>query len=282
MKGRAFLISLVVTALGGVILFLFVKRFESERSGGPLVALLTAKRPIERGHAIVEDDLAVRLVPSSYVEARAVRASDRAAVIDLRAGGAVDTQQTLLWTDLEIASPAHRDLSALLTPGHRAVHVRAMREDQGTALIRPGDYVDVIATFVEGVNGGESRGPEVKASMVLLQKVLVLANGTQTSAIMGDGEKASAFKPEQALTLSLNLQEAQLLSLAAQRGVFSVALRNSDDPRTAELAPDVTAAALLDRVFRPAQIAVRHAAPETTAVRLTVAPPRSSRSTQSR
>ena len=52
------------------------------------------------------------------------------------------------------------------------------------------------------------------------------------------------------LTLSLNLREAQLLSLSAQRGVLSVALRNPNDLRVAENISDLGAGAIFEPAAR--------------------------------
>jgi pilus assembly protein CpaB len=268
LQRRALVVALVVTCLGASLFLLAVHRFELERSGGTSVRLLVAKRSLPRGHAVTSDDVTVRAVPGAYAESRAIRAADLPKIIHLRLGGSIDTQETLLWTDLEIASPARRDLSSLVMPGHRAVYVRAMREDQGSALIRPGDYVDVIATFSEET--GPSAG---KTAIVLLQKALVLANGTHTSAAAMDAkdDKSRPASREQGLTLSLTVQEAQLIALAADKGQFSVALRSPDDPRTVELLPDLTAAAVLDKGPRASTTVKR---PPTGPVRLTQAPPR--------
>jgi pilus assembly protein CpaB len=271
LQRRPLVVALVVTCLGASLFLLAVHRFEVDRSGGPTVRLLVAKRALERGHAITGDDVAVRDVPRSYAEGRAIRAADLSKIVHLRLGGAIETQETLLWTDLEIASPARRDLSSLVMPGHRAVYVRAMREDQGSALIRPGDYVDVIATF------SDETGPSAaKTAIVLLQKALVLANGTYTSAAAmtaDKDEKARSPSREQGLTLSLNLQEAQLIALAADKGQFSVALRSPDDPRTMDLLPDLTTSAVLDQGSRVSATATVKR-PPSAPVRLTQAPAR--------
>jgi hypothetical protein len=48
------------------------------------------------------------------------------------------------------------------------------------------------------------------------------------------------------LTLSLNLQEVQLLALAIQQGELSVAVRPPDEPTVIDEVPDMKASALLD------------------------------------
>ncbi len=269
LERRPLVVALVATCLGASLFLLAVHRFELEHSGGTTVRLLVAKRALERGHAIERDDLAFRDVPGAYAEGRAIGAADLLKIVHLRLAGPIEPQETLLWTDLEIASPAHPDWSSLVMPGQRAVYVRAMREDQGSALIRPGDYVDVIATF------SDESGPTIaKTAIVLLQKVLVLANGTYTSAASMTAERDERSRPasnEQGLTLSLNLKEAQLIALAADKGQFSVALRSPDDPRTVELVPDVTAGAVAEKGARTATGAIKRS--PGAPVRLTQAPP---------
>src|SRR5262249_49335840 len=66
---------------------------------------------------------------------------------------------------------------------------------------------------------------------------------------------------EMVLTLSLNLQEAQLLALASERGRLSVALRNPWDRRVVEQVPDMGVAALFDTKTRVAIQNTRKAGP---------------------
>jgi len=101
------------------------------------------------------------------------------------------------------------------------VSIRASRDETSISLIRPGDYVDVI-----GILGPAGSG-EARSSVVLLQRVLVLAIGADTSPDAVDERKS--YVAENLLTLSLTLSEAQILALAAERGKLAVAVRHPDD-----------------------------------------------------
>ena len=79
-----------------------------------------------------------------------------------------------MWTDLVTANEDRRDLSSLVQPGSRAVSIQMAREGSSVALIRPGDYVDVFSVMNE-------KGADQKIAVVLLQRVLVLATGLDTS-----------------------------------------------------------------------------------------------------
>jgi pilus assembly protein CpaB len=238
------LLALVLACAGIALLSLYVRKYERETSGGERVELLAAVKPIPRGTILTADMLATRLVPLAYVEDRAVKAVERTKVIGLGAAVSLSPQQTLQWTDLAITTE-DRDLSALVQPGKRGVTIRASGYDdsRSNSLIRPGDYVDVVATMRADENADD------ESSVVLLQRVLVLAVGRETQPIKTtlDPKNEAARAPnEKSLTLSLDLKEVQLLGLAAERGHLSVAVRNPDDPSVQPNVPDLKASSLFD------------------------------------
>jgi pilus assembly protein CpaB len=232
---RALFIALVVGILGLVLLLLYQRRFELEASGGEKIRLLMAVKRVERGKPITDDVVAVREIPLAYVDDRAIRESEKNKILGLKVGTTVKEQQLLLWSDLT-ANDERKDLSSLVLPGYRAVSIRASRDDASVGMIRPGDYVDVI-----GVLGGQlMSGQDAKNAVVLLQRVLVLAAGGETTAThQVDEKKATMGAADSVLTLSLTLTEAQLIALAAERGRLAVAVRHPDDQQRTQGIPDV-------------------------------------------
>jgi pilus assembly protein CpaB len=262
MNVRALAIALVVAVLGGVLLVLYLRRFEEEASGGERVKLVTVVKPIKAGTVITEDALSTRLVPRAYVEDRAVLDVDRPKIIGLRAGNSVEAQQTLMWTDLSITHDESRNLSALVQPGMRAVNIRAVNHNiESFALLRPGDRVDVIATMAKD-GSGPGQSSEARWSVVVLQNVLVLAVGGDTDAAEKTPGGGGGSKREMILSLSLNLPEAQLLTLAMDKGKLSVALRNPDDVRVTEGMADMSSSALIDTKARNQVQGIRRAGPQ--------------------
>ena len=241
MNRRALVIALIVSLVGATLLAIYLQRFEAEASGGEPVKLLVAAKPIEAGVQITDEMLATRLVPRAYVEDRAVLESEKAKVIGLRLGHTLQSQQTLMWTDLAIAMEKGRNLSSLIQPGMRAVTVRTRsHDDKSFALIRPGDRLDVIATMP-----GEKQTDQ-RTSVVLLQNVLVLAVGHDTGGEPGEKPQGPPSPNDIILSLSITVPEAQLLALATEKGTITVALRNHDDVRVTEGMNDLTSAALSD------------------------------------
>ena len=226
MDRRALLLAFVVALLGVVLLVLYTKRYEREMSGGDKVKLLIAIKPIERGKPITDDMLSTRDVPQAYVEDRAIKEVDKPKILGLAVGTTIQAQQTLMWTDLATANEERRDLSALIVPGSRAVSLRTRREDASAAMVKPGDYVDVIAVLPDPNSSGMS---DVRAAVVLLQKVLVLASGYETSPDAVDLASKDRKSSEAVLTLSMKIEQAQAVAVAMEKGQLQVVLRNPND-----------------------------------------------------
>jgi pilus assembly protein CpaB len=237
-------IALALLAVASFVLYM--RRFDEERSGGEPVQIVAAKMAILRGKTITEEMLVVRSVPLAYVEERCVKAAEKEKILGLRVINPIDPGAAVMWSDFSDRADERRDLSSMIAPGHRAFYVKSVSES--STLIHPGDHVDVIATMPET---GETRGS--KSSMVLLQKVLVLAHGMRTSLepALADEDLQGDSMRDQGLTLSLSLQQAQTVAMAATRGRISVALRSPEDERTHSL-PAITMAAVADPRARAA------------------------------
>jgi pilus assembly protein CpaB len=244
-------LGLALGILGIAAFLIYIRRFEAERAGGEPVQVLVASKSIPRGKMVVDAMVTVRSVPVAYVEDRAVRATEKDKVLGLRISNGLTTGQGLMWSDFAEPSGEARDLSGMVSPGYRAVYVRAMREDQGATLVRPGDFVDVIATLLDSEEG---RG--AKRSVMLIQRVMVLANGMRTSSepilVDPDDKRSKTIQEDHGLTLNLSLRQAQTIALAATRGFFTVALRSPSDERTFATVAPVTSTALLDADARVA------------------------------
>ncbi len=125
-------------------------------------------------------------------------------------------------------------LPPVIAPGFRALSVRVNDVVGVAGYVLPGTRVDVVATV------NPTQQPTDITSKVILTNVLVLAAGTK---IERDGE---GNKPIQVsvVTLLVNPDEAERLTLASTEGKIQLALRNPMD-QTAPQTPGVRPAGLM-------------------------------------
>lgn len=250
---RALAVSGVAAVLSALLAAFYLHSYEQAMSGGERISILRVARPVERGTLLTDEMLVESRVPASYLEGRTVRASERSKVRGLRTAAPLETQDALQWSDLAV-SQERRDLSALIQPGSRGVTVEATKRNGsgGTELVRPGDYVDVLAVLQPRHDGHDEKNQKL-VSVLLLQRILVLAVGSEIDPHVLRAEEAAnklANRDTEQLTLSLKVEEAQLLALARERGTFSVILRRPDDTRIVEGSPELPIASLFDSTFR--------------------------------
>ena len=201
--------------LGAVLLYMYLRRFEEEASGGPKVAVLFVTQSVDSGNALKDDAIGIRNVPQAYLEPRAIRAAARARVVGLRVPLPLKAQTSLLWTDVAIGDAANGvDIPA----GMRSFNIHTA--GKSASLVIGGDRIDLLATFELPGAGGLAGG--LRQGTVLMQNVLVLAHGKSKSGSTQDPDSSD-------LSLAVSLQQAELLALAVEKGNLSVALRNRAD-----------------------------------------------------
>lgn len=107
-------------------------------------------------------------------------------------------------------------LSAIITPGHRALTVKVNEVVGVAGFAMPGNYVDVLVTIHQ-----DNKPP---ISKIVLEKILVLA--TAQEHMVRDEAKPKVVS---AVTLEVTPEQAEKLDLARTVGTLSMALRNQID-----------------------------------------------------
>jgi len=125
----------------------------------------------------------------------------------------------------KITGPGERaTLSAVIHPGMKAVTVRVNDVEGVAGFILPGDRVDVMLTRRAGDGGGNKEG----TTDLVVQNVPVLAIDQLADQ---RSDKPTLAK---AVTLEVDTVDAQKLTLSAQLGVLSLALRKAGEAGAAE------------------------------------------------
>jgi pilus assembly protein CpaB len=116
-------------------------------------------------------------------------------------------------------------MSAMLTPGMRAISIPITTESGAGGFILPNDRVDVLLT------AQISEQPRLFASRTLLHDVRVLA--VDQTATQDKDQKTVLAKTA---TLELSPQQAEMVDAAAETGKVSLALRPLGETSTTDLA----------------------------------------------
>ena len=154
------LISSVVCALAAAfVMRAYALRLDTVRpDGGPPVSVVAATADVARGAVLTEAALEVVTLPSRFAPPGAMRdvarATGRIAVADIAAGEIV--------TELRLAGARSGPTAALVPAGMRAVEVPVA----SLVGVKPGDLVDVIATFGGGGAHTEVAGEAIEVLAV--------------------------------------------------------------------------------------------------------------------
>jgi pilus assembly protein CpaB len=233
---RVFLVLLLAIGAGGALAFGTWNFVQTSSEGAPASAIPTrpvvvAASDLQLGAELTADDVRVIEWPASAVPADAI--GDPKEVIGRGLVMPVIQYEPIL--PLKLASKeAGAGLPPVIPPGLRAVSVRVNEVIGVAGYVVPGTRVDVLTTINPG------REHTLITSKVILTDVQVLAAGTKIDNTT-DKDKPV---PVSVVTLLVNPDEAERLTLAASEGKIQLALRNPLD-RSAPATRGVRPAVLL-------------------------------------
>lgn len=224
------IIALILGGIAAKMAFDFVQKRQSGASSAEKhPQMVVAKRSIEAGTALTEEDLALGDVVSESVPETAFTSVDqllgRVTVVPLLEGQAVTS--TLL-----APRGMGPGLQAAVPLGMRAVTVEINEMTGVAGYLSPGCHVDVIQTMRDDKTGQ----PQART---LAQNVKVTAIGVRHNPTDGDGGGRS-------ITLLVTPAQAELLELCSTIGKPRFSLRNGNDLATID-PKGVTFAELLGR-----------------------------------
>jgi Flp pilus assembly protein CpaB len=179
--------------------------------------IVVATRDLPQGLLIKNDALAVEKISISSAPENFI-ADPMLAVGKVLKETIVKSQPVLTSS---FAEGSGLRLAANLPPGMRAVGVSLGGSSGLQGLLYAGCYVDVLAT----TKGGRGSGP---SSRILLERVLVLEIGDQTSnsSAKGRGSSVRTSRRNERVVLMLDARQAGILQSAAASGTISLVMRH--------------------------------------------------------
>ncbi len=210
------------------------------------VKVLVAKKDLPRGAAIEAENIETIIIPEQYRQPQVVATLDRVSGMVAMAPISKGEQISLS----KLVQP--RDLGGLAagTPvGKRAVTISVDNISALAGLVKPGDYVDVIALIPVPVQMPDGKQVNQMAVMPLFQNVLVLAIGQDIGSVssVSAGKREAERRTESSplITLALAPQDVNLIAFVQEQGKLRLTLRSPADSQTQATQP-----ASWDTLFR--------------------------------
>ncbi|MDP6117294.1 MAG: Flp pilus assembly protein CpaB [Planctomycetota bacterium] len=246
MKAKlALLAALILAILAALAVRQFVQ--DKERAiyaSHKPVSILVAARNINEGEVVSGPSLMIKEYPRSFLPPDAITSNDRATVTGKKATRNIRGGDPIQWNDLlDKDREKERGLQNLLAVGERAMTISVTKTSGVGGMIRPGDRVDIYATFREK-DDDHPEGFRIFTNQVL-RSVLVLATGQKINKaeVPGAVRRFANMNKEEsfnALTFSVTPLEAGIILHARQTGgLLTMTLRNREDIVDMERIPEV-------------------------------------------
>lgn len=207
--------------------FFYINKIVKDQRRGAF-EVLTAKDNLPADTAIAEKDVDRLSVPGVFRDSLTgvVKGSEFGQIKGNTIKRPVDRGQVLLWEyfgrDI-VESPAR-----LIDPRYRGVTVPVDSKTTPTALLRPGGYVDLVAT-VRLDGGGAPR------TLTVMEYVRVVAVGSQVQQVESSDRRRPSPQNFENITLSLRPEDGEKLR-AVQTHLegkgFIIHIRNPSDDQT--------------------------------------------------
>lgn len=207
-------------------------------------SVLVAKEDIPQGAVIESEMFDTAIVPNKFVQPQAVTSLDRIAGMVTVAPISKGEQISLSKLVNEKRSGSGGDLAGVTPSGKRAITIVADNIASLSGMVKPGDYVDVLAILPIPSQGQNGQVTAQTAVIPLFQNVLVLAVGQNTGGVTRSGSRYSESTPaapsgrENALiTLALGPQESNLVAFVQEQGKMRLVMRSPADAKIEPMAP---------------------------------------------
>jgi len=202
-------------------------------------AVLISKQDIPEGAVIEAEMLETSVVPNQFVQPGAVTSLDRIAGMVTIAPIAKGEQMSLSKLS-QNRRAGGGDLSSVTPSGKRAITIVVDNIASLSGMVRPGDYVDVLAMIQVPAQGADGQITEQMAVVPLFQNILVLAVGSNTGGPSGASryaEREASSSSNILITLALSPQEANLIAFVQEQGKIRLVMRSPADAKVETLPP---------------------------------------------
>lgn len=232
-KKKLLIAAIIVGLFAAVLLYLYASQLEKETEVlmRDQREVVKAARNIPAGTPLTKDRITTEKVPERFLPPNPLLEADLNIYLNTPLAVNVEQGAMILTSDFSVQEVS-RTLSSKIPPSERAMSMPVDAISGVSGLLRPGDRVDILATFPVGSADqvvADEKGEDGVGyiTMTLLQNVTLLAVGQEISDVpTGDQRQASGYAT---VTLSVTIEEAELITISQTRGKMMLLLRNRED-----------------------------------------------------
>ena len=200
-------------------------------------AVLVAKQDISRGTSINTGLLETAIVPRQYIQPQAATSLDRIAGMVTVAPISAGEQITLTKLTFMQQAEGGGGLAEVTPVGKRAITISMDQVASVAGMVKPGDYVDVIASIPLPVRDAKGKETTQETMAPVLQNILVLAVG-QEIGVFKQKDKQIPSRTTEArkessplITVAVTPAEASLFAFLQEQSKIRLILRSPADSK---------------------------------------------------
>lgn len=218
-------ISIIMALFTCLLVYLYIKKSTTVKPETvQYVDVYIAAKTLPARHKITDADIRQTRVVKDLLHPKAVQ--DRTEIVGKRLKERIIEGEQILRDRL--VDEGSFIMSYNLPYGKRAVSINVNDQINVSNLVRPGDFVDVIASFEkEEEEEGDTKIIYPRITKIIIQNVEVLALGQDQTVQEGKIEEAP-----KTVTLAVTPEQAETLVYASEFGMLRLALRPLDDGST--------------------------------------------------
>lgn len=248
-RKKVLIISVLMAVIAVALIHLYTSSIKEKYAGEEnLVKVVVAKAQIPAETVLTKEMVAQRSYHKDFVPKGAILLTDLSRVIGMRVTATVEAKEPLLTAHFEEGAAeaiSKKGLSDLVLAGERAVTIQVDEQTGVAGLLRPGDHVDILGTFLKVE---EKTGNATLTTTTVIQNLPIIAVGGVVGA--DSDTRGGGARGYRSVTLSVTLQEAELLTFAQQKSRLTLILRNTEDSEALDDVPEINFNNLFDKGIR--------------------------------
>ena len=219
---KVIFITLILTIVTSLLIYAYISKATTKAEVTVEYAeVLVAASTLSPKHIITEIDIKLIKIEKNRVNIKAL--TNKADIVGKRVRESILADEQIV--PERLMDEKKSALSFSMPEGMRALSININEQSFVSYLIRPGDYIDIIASFeLETIEEASTITIFPRITKTVIQNLQVLALSQNTVVT---GEKVTEIP--KTVTLAVTPQDAEKLVYASQYATLTMVLRHADD-----------------------------------------------------